>query len=222
MKRYVLIALLVITSNVLFAQGGMRINLYGAYAFDDYFEVYSDSYNYYHGTLEGGFQWGAGFEFNLRPEYGLELLYYRQDTHAPTTWQSGAAVLSDYENLAVAANYILLGGNRRVIKGNAELYGGLMGGVAIHDISNEASTKSTSVTKFAWGLRGGVNIWTTETIGIKLQAQLISAVQAAGGGAYIGTGGTGVGVSTYSTIYQFGLGGGLTFKMGRRAASSEM
>ena len=42
----------------------------------------------------------------------------------------------------------------------------------------------------------------------------MSAVQGAGGGLYFGTGGGGVGVSTYSSMYQFGLGGGLTFALG--------
>jgi hypothetical protein len=40
----------------------------------------------------------------------------------------------------------------------------------------------------------------------------MSAVQSAGGGLYFGTGGGGAGVSTYSSMYQFGLGGGLAFQ----------
>jgi hypothetical protein len=42
-----------------------RINLYGAYVFDDDFESYYSDYDYYHGTLEGGFMGGAGIEFVL-------------------------------------------------------------------------------------------------------------------------------------------------------------
>ena len=37
-----------------------------------------------------------------------------------------------------------------------------------------------------------------------------------GGGLYFGTGGAGAGVSTYSSYYQFNLGGGLVFKLGGR------
>jgi hypothetical protein len=48
-----------------------------------------------------------------------------------------------------------------------------------------------------------------------LQAQLQSAVQAFGGGLFVGTGGVGAGVNSYSTIMQFGLGGGLVFKFGK-------
>ena len=39
--------------------------------------------------------------------------------------------------------------------------------------------------------------------------------QGFGGGAYFGTGGAGFALSSYSSIYQFGLGGGLTFKLGK-------
>jgi hypothetical protein len=94
----------------------------------------------------------------------------------------------------------------------------LFAGVAISDIDNPENGNSSSATKFAWGLRLGANIWATEKVGVKLQAQLFSAVQSAGGGFYFGTGGSGVGLSTYSTIYQFGLGGGLTFKLGNKSA----
>ena len=44
---------------------------------------------------------------------------------------------------------------------------------------------------------------------------VLSAVQGAGGGLYFGTGGVSAGVSTYSTFYQFYIGGGLTLKMGK-------
>jgi hypothetical protein len=77
---------------------------------------------------------------------------------------------------------------------------------------------SDSETKFAWGLRGGANIYPAGDagkVGIKLQAALLSAVQGAGGGLYFGTGGAGAGVTTYSSMLQFTLGGGLVFKFGK-------
>jgi hypothetical protein len=214
MKRYVLGTLLVVTCNFLFAQE-VRLNVYSSYVFDDYFEVYTDSYNYYHGTIQGGYQWGAGLEYLLRPEYSIELLYQRQDTHAPSTWQDGGAAIRT-SDLSLDLNYIMLGGNRHLVKadGKLETYAGLLAGVGIMNIAND--TKSTSVTKFSWGLRAGINIWVKPSVALKLQAQLLSAVQAAGGGAYFGTSGSGVGVSTYSTIYQFSLGGGLAFKLGKQ------
>jgi hypothetical protein len=77
------------------------------------------------------------------------------------------------------------------------------------------NVRSSNLTKFSWQLRGGAIIWASDNIGIRLQAQLQSAVQAFGGGLFVGTGGVGAGVNSYSTIMQFGLGGGLVFKFGK-------
>ena len=91
----------------------------------------------------------------------------------------------------------------------------LLAGMAIVGIDSPSRGASGSVSKFAWGMRLGANIWATPRIGLKLQADLESIVDGVGGGLYFGTGGVGAGVTTYSTFYQFGLGGGLTFRLGQ-------
>src|SRR5436190_24065426 len=40
-----------------------RINLYGAYAFDDHITSSYDNYNYFDGTVKGGLVYGVGIEF---------------------------------------------------------------------------------------------------------------------------------------------------------------
>jgi hypothetical protein len=93
-------------------------------------------------------------------------------------------------------------------------------GVALINTENRANGKTANSTNFAWQLRGGGNIWVSEKVAIKLNAQLQSAVQSVGGGFYIGTGGTGAGVSSYSSLLQFGLGGGVVFKLGQGATAT--
>ncbi|MEO5570427.1 MAG: hypothetical protein ABIT08_17650 [Bacteroidia bacterium] len=61
----------------------------------------------------------------------------------------------------------------------------------------------------------GGNIWVSEKFSIKLQGQLLSAVQDVGGGFYLGTGGAGAAINTYSSKLQFVLGGGIAFKLGQ-------
>lgn len=113
-------------------------------------------------------------------------------------------------------NYILLGGsNYFKTGGKREPYAGASAGIAIINIKNADAGANDNLTKFAWTIKLGTNIWLTDKVGLKLQADLLSAVQSAGGSFYFGTGGSGAGVSTYSTMYQLGLGGGLTFKMGK-------
>jgi hypothetical protein len=81
----------------------------------------------------------------------------------------------------------------------------------ILNVTNPDNGSSDSVTKFAWGIKAGVNIFANEKVGFKLQMSLLSVVQAVGGGLYFGTGGVGAGVSGFSSYYQFSLGGGLVF-----------
>lgn len=194
-----------------------RINLYSAYAFDDKFDSYYSNTNYYQGKIKGGLQWGGGIEYMLRPEYGVELLYLRQSTHAPTTYSTGVITARQTE-FDLGVNYILLGGSRHALSSSGKLegFGGLMAGMVIADAKDPDTGRSASATKFAWGVRLGGIAWATESVGIKVQAQLLSAVQSMGGSLYFGTGGAGAGVASYSTIYQFCLGGGLVFKVGAK------
>lgn len=191
---------------------GVRINTYAGYVFDDKVDSYYDNSNYYEGTIKGGFQWGAGIEFMVKPNYGVEILYFHSDTKAPMTYfQNGVK----FTNFDLGINYIMLGGTRYFSKpgGKVEGFGGLMIGLDAMNLENPDNGNTGSKTKFAWGVRGGANIWATEKVGLKLQASLLSAVQSAGGGLYFGTGGGGAGISTYSSIYQWGIGGGLVFKI---------
>jgi hypothetical protein len=150
----------------------------------------------------------------IQPEYGLELSYFRQDATATLqTYQ----YLKDHD-FDVAINYIFLSGSRYIRKpgGKVEGFGGMGLGVGFIDAKDPATGKTNNSTAFAWQLRGGAIIWASERVGLKLQAQLQSSVQSVGGGVYFGTGGAGAGVSSYSSLLQFGLGGGLVFNFPKK------
>ncbi len=212
MKKIVFAAIITLSVAVSAQAQGLRLNGYVNYTFDNSFDSYYSSTSYFNGKIKGGLQWGAGLEFLASPDYGIELMYYRQDTEAPIRYYR----VSDQNRIIdLGINYIMLGGARYMNSANDRFqgYGGLMAGMVIFDNKNPVSGEPNSVTKFAWGVRLGGNIWATEAIGLKLQTHLLSAVQAFGGGFYFGTGGSGAGISTYSTIYQFSLGGGLVIRI---------
>ncbi|MGG7034319.1 MAG: hypothetical protein ACI7YS_03885 [Flavobacterium sp.] len=194
----------------------VRVNLYAAYTFDDSFDSYYDYGNYYSGTIKGGLQYGGGLEFKVTPRNSVELLYLRQDTHAPTYYYGGG-LFDKSADFNMDMNYIMIGGLNSFQKPGSKVegFGGFMLGVGIVNIENPTNHNSDSLTKFAWGLKAGATIWATEKVGLKLQGQLLSIAQSVGGGMYFGTGGAGAGVSTYSSIYQFTLGGGLVFELGK-------
>ena len=192
------------------------MNLYGNYVFDNSFDARFDTGNsFYDGKIKGGFLWGAALEFRLEPETGVELSYLRHDTNAPTTYLLFPNPEIQFTDFDLGINYIMLGGNRHVMlgSGNVEAQGGLMAGVMFANATNPETGRDDNITKFAWGLKGGLTFWASERAGVILHAQLLSAVQAAGAGFSFGTGGAGAGVSTFSTLYQFGFGGGLAIKL---------
>jgi hypothetical protein len=214
MKKIILVTTFTISAIAASAQlHGIRLNGYAAYVFDNSFDTYYTSNTYLEGTINGGFQWGVGLEFLPSENYGIELVYYRQDTKAPIRYDYGIGVADREVDLGI--NYIMAGGVRYMNTANDKLqpYGGLLLGAAIFSNKNPQGDEEDGYTKFAWGARLGVNIWVSEKVGLKLQTQLLSAVQGFGGGLSLGTGGAGAGVSTYSTLLQFGLGGGLCFKI---------
>ncbi len=194
----------------------IRLNLYSAYVFDDKFSSVYSSYEYYEGKIIGGLQYGAGLEFMIRQDYGVELLYIGQNTTAPTYYNSNY-LLEKYSVMDVNLNFAMIGGTRHIRKEGSKLegYGGLMLGALFAGVKNPDTGGSRSGTKFAWGLRLGGNIWLSDRVALKMQGQLLSAVQSVGGSLYFGSGGAGAGVSTYSSMLQFSIGGGLAFNLSK-------
>jgi hypothetical protein len=211
-KMKTFISLLVIVSFALPASAQLRLNGYTGYTFDDNVDSYYDNSNYYEGKIKGGFQWGVGLEFQVRRDLGIELSYLRMDTKAPITYFQNGVKFAEFD---LGVNYIMLGGNRYFRKSGSKVegFGGLQLGVNIFGLDNPTNGKSSDKTFFAWGLKGGMNYWASEKVAIKIQAGLLSAVQSVGGGFYFGTGGSGAGLASYSTIYQFTIGGGIVVKI---------
>jgi hypothetical protein len=212
MKKILISAVLIVAS-ICTATAQARLNFYGAYVFDDGFEVFGDANNYYNGKVKGGFQWGAGAQYVFSPSASAELLYINHSTTAPTTFKFGTNAIKN-EDFNVNLHYIMASGDGLYHRGKAEGYAGFMMGALITDVEAPSVSKSSSHTSFAWGGRLGTTIWTSERIGIKLQALLLSSSHGTGGETYFTWYGP-IYLTTYSTLWQFSLGGGLTFKLGK-------
>ncbi len=201
-------------SSSAFAQ--WRLNAYGGYGFDDDVEYVTDNGKYFNGTLKGTGFYGGGFEYVLQNNYGIELLYMREDTDVPINYSYGANDSARSTSPGVGINFIMLAGNgyTKIPNSPIEPFGSVMIGLAIFNNKNPLPGAETSATNFGYGFRAGLNIWASNTVGIKVMGQLMSAAQAFGGGFYLGTGGVSAGVNPESSMLQFGVGGGLTFKLG--------
>ena len=221
MKKLIF-ALILLTGSYVFAQSAqmasssngpqLRLHGYALYAFDDnHVDSYYSATSYFEGSIQGGFQYGGGLEVMPYPAMGVEITYLRLDSKAPMEYYD---VFIRHTTFDVSQNWVLLSFNKYVpLHEKVEPFAGLQVGMDIINLYNPDNDNSSNATKFAWGLKAGVNIWANEKVGFKMQLGLLSAVQAVGGGFYFGTGGAGAGVSSFSTYYQFNLGGGLVFRL---------
>ncbi len=193
-----------------------RVNLYGGYGFDDNIDVTTSNGAFFNGEIKGTAFWGGGFEYVLQRNYGIELLYMREDTDVPINYTYNSNLNDTGYSPGLGMNFIMLSGNGYTPIPNSpmELFGSLMLGMAIFENKDPLPGAEESSTVFAYGFRAGTNIWFSQSVGIKLMGQLVSGAQAFGSGFYVGTGGISAGINPESSMLQFGVGGGLTFKFG--------
>jgi len=213
MKKIFLLLVLAGTMTTMMAQHA-RLNFYGAYTFDDGFDVVNDVNTYYNGTVKGGVQWGAGLQYMFNKQSSAEVLWLHRSTTVPANFKFGAGT-EKKETFDLKHDFIMLSGDGHFGGGGkAEGYAGVMGGVLISHLEAPSLGKSSSNTNFAWGGRVGTNIWFSPKLGLKLQALILSASRATGGDYYWSWYGP-IYLTEYSTLWQFSLGGGLTFKLGK-------
>ncbi|MEK6783616.1 MAG: porin family protein [Bacteroidota bacterium] len=184
------------------AQPTVTLLTFESYSFSDRVTT-SDGYE---GEIGDGFQWGGGLEFGLQETMAVELIYQRLNTEGylqrPLSIDRGS----------VAVNYFMLGGTRYMpVSETVSGFGTVDLGLGV--LGSPDNSSDGNVEKFAWGLRLGVRIAPSEKVSIRLHGQLMSAVQAVGGGLYFGTGGAGAGVTGFSTFYQFNLGGSVNIRI---------
>jgi hypothetical protein len=113
----------------------------------------------------------------------------------------------------LAMDWIMVGGTTYFPSGNIRPFVGGSLGVVILSPSNEnydvVDRSLGSETRFSFAFKAGLNVMLTDVIGLNFQGNMFFPVQ--WGGAYVGAGYGGVGVS--STILIGGFSGGLVFRL---------
>ena len=176
----------------------LSINAFGGYTFRDKIN-FSNAYTY----INAGGMWGASLEGVNAQGTGLEIAYQYQSTATPTTIYIPSQTFSS--NTVIS--YLLLNFEQYYMNNpKIQPYGGLGLGAAFYKSDYQGST---SETKFAWDIKLGVKFKMSNSVGLKIGAQLLSSSQATGTAFYYG-----YVYTTYATILQFGLTGGLVFDFG--------
>ncbi len=208
MKIKSIIILLFAIYPAIFAQPSSRLTIAGLVGYTLQDDIsFSNSY---YGYIEDGAQYGGILEYRLRPTFSLGVSYTHMDTHTPIydSYRDKVNQGSD----ATGLNYLMFEGIKyfpvRGLFSVVTPYAGIGAGMSIINIKS-----GDSYTKFAWNGKFGVKIRMTAHIAILAQAQVQSIVQGVGGSMYVGTGGASIGLSSYSSVYQFTFGGGLAFSL---------
>jgi hypothetical protein len=209
-KLFTLIFSLYLFNSV--AQVDITLLTFESYSFADKV-VTEDGYE---GKINDGFQWGGGFEFLFRERVAIELIYQRLDTDGyldkPVSSISGTNIINSIDRTQgnMSIDYYLLGGTRyQPFTDKVSGFSTINAGLGV--LSSKDNPSDDNLEKFCWGLRLGLKVQASEIISLRFHGQLLSAVQAIGGGLYFGTGGGGAGITGYSTFWQFNLGGSLNF-----------
>lgn len=204
-KKLILLPFALVLAVVSFAQTAVEFIPQGGYTFasrNDFPDVY--------GRVGSGGNIGAALKFNLNRSTGIEVLYshmgttsglYYYDDHSPV-------YTPDHLNL----DYIMVGPVQSftIPRSTVRPFIGAMLGAAIF-----TPDFSSSFTKFATGVQLGANFYVSPRVGLQLKAQLLSPVDAAGGSLFFSNYGSGGGIDTYSSMFQFSFNAGLIVGLGR-------
>jgi len=180
------------------------ISFLSGYTFRNRIDIYRGR-----ATIDDGHAMNAMLGFSITDYNEVELQYYLQ----PTRVTAFSSELDEDVDEKANFHYILAGGNRVApLSDVVQAYGGLKIGMAI--IGSPTNDFEEEI-KFAVGFGGGLKIFPSDVVGIRIGAQLLMPVFGAGGSLWWSPGsGTSVGVSTWSPIAQFNLQGGLVFRLG--------
>ena len=202
MKKLLLVAGIVLSAINVHAQnqGDISLDLYGGYTFQD--KIYADAA---YVTVEDGFQYGAGIEFFLRNTKSIELKYLRMDTKTPVYGSFGGQLNSGNDSSAV--NYVLIAGNNYFPTNNPKVLPFIGFGLGVGWVSGDQSSDGG----FAWDLKAGVKIKTSESVSVKLHGYFQTIWASYGSDVYYYPGWGYASYPSDASLYQFGLGAAIAF-----------
>lgn len=196
----ILILLIVISTEINFAQEKGQISFMGGYQMLGGFDLVNGQ-----ADINDAAAYSGTFAYFLRPDVAVELQYNYQPTQLSFD-PFGAEperVLFDLD-----VHYILAGASyHRKFSSTVTGFGGLSLGAAIFSPSKDYE----STTKFAYSATLGLKVLLSKNVGLRLQAQGLFPIQWTSSGFYIGTGGVDFGIGAGTTVAQITTSAGIFF-----------
>jgi hypothetical protein len=158
--------------------------------------------------LDDGAQYGLILGYRVQKELVVEFFWSYLPTHAKFEPYYLTNVDPDLLGLStdLGTHYFQLNAVYETGRGKTKPFLGAGAGIVM--FSPTDSKYETNVYA-AFNLSGGVKVYLSDRIGIRLQGRLLMPLYVTGGGFYIGTGGTGVSVGAGIPILQGDLSAGL-------------
>lgn len=204
MKKYFLIPALFLT--MLFdAKAQIEITPFTGYAFDHSFPIAGGR-----ARLGGGQTFGGMLGYRIRDNSEVELSYSYQGG----TITASSSLLSENFRGESEIHYAMIGFNRLFpVSDKVEVFGGLkFGSVTLAARNNDFN----NVTRVAAGIQGGMKYFISDKVGIRIQTNLMMPITNVGASLWWSSGGgPQVGVSSFSSIVQFGFTGGLVIRINK-------
>jgi len=183
----------------------IEINGFTGYALNGTAKLYDGDFK-----INDAQNYGGKLAFGVSSTTFLELSYMRSDTEGrffPFLGSPGDLV-------SLSSNYIQVGGLQEADLGRVAPFGTVAVGMVVW---SPKSSQYNTKTQFAATVGGGLKIWLTETIGIRLQGSMLMPMvwNGVGFGCGIGTGGANCGGNVYTRItpFQGEFSGGISIRL---------
>jgi len=160
--------------------------------------------------IDDAMNYGGKIAFGLSSSTYAEISYMRSDTEG--RFYSYLGTQSDL--IPFSSNYIHIGGLQELHYDRISPFVTLGAGLVVW---SPKTSQLTSKTQFSVTFGGGLKLWLTDLLGIRLQGSMMMPMvwNGVGLGCGIGTGGAGCGGSVYTRItpFQGEFSGGLVIKI---------
>jgi len=208
MKKYLILLAAIICVPFFVKAQTVEITPFGGYVFPATLQAEGGDVRFL-----GNAQYGGMISIGVSRVMDVDLIYNRIDTKGEVNVYDWSYY--SYKEIPVSINYMLLGFTKNFrVNPVVSPFVGLNLGATLFYPKETDGNKYQASWFFAMGLNGGAKVYFSKRVGLRLQAQMLVPVQGTGFYLFAGTGGSGGGVSVYSTMVQFGFTGGLIFRLG--------
>ena len=206
MKKIKLFVVTILFPSMIFAQVAVELVPFAGYMF-------GGSVEYYEGKvkIDNGMNYGLSVMVPVHDFLDVEVNYTRMQSNASFT--PYPTYNYEYRATSLATNYIHVGGISKFYSQSTKItpFGSVSLGATW--FSPEDAEFST-VWRFSANLGLGVKVMISDRIGIMLRGRLMMPMYFGGVSLYAGTGGAGVGVSSFVAPLQGDFNGGLIIRLG--------